>query len=170
MPASFHPLVSQNAKVLILGSMPGGRSLELQQYYAHPRNAFWYIMGEICGAEPELPYTERVAKLTAAGIALWDVLQHCEREGSLDSSIVRETETPNDFASFLAEYPHIRAILFNGQKAENSFRKLVQPRLVPVLLPKIVLKRLPSTSPTHSIKLAEKVQAWRAIEVFLSIQ
>lgn len=170
MPTSFPPIALQNASVLILGSMPGERSLELNQYYAKPGNSFWYIMGEICGAKLELLYPDRVAKLTAAGIALWDVLQHCEREGSLDSSIVHGTETPNDFAAFLVAHPHIRAIFFNGQKTENSFCKLVQTKLAPALLSEIVLRRLPSTSGAHSrMSKQEKVQAWRAIEAFLSI-
>ena len=166
MLTSFSPIVSVNARVLILGTMPGKRSLELQQYYAHSRNSFWYIMGEICGFAPDWPYVERVAKLTESGIALWDVLQHCERESSLDSDIVAETETPNDFVAFLAAYPHIQAIFFNGKKAEKAFRKRVLPMLPPLFLA-LPLTGLPSTSPANTrMTRDEKVRAWRVIQDF----
>ncbi len=170
MLTSFPPVALPDARVLILGSMPGERSLELHQYYGHPQNDFWRVLGEICGARPELPYAERLAKLTAAKIALWDVLQHCEREGSLDSAIVRATKAPNDFAAFLPACPLIRAIFFNGQEAESSFLKLVKPNLAPSLLSGITLARLPSTSPANRMARAEKLKAWRALEAFLPAQ
>ncbi len=170
MLTSFPPIALPDATVLILGSMPGERSLEIHQYYGHSQNDFWYVMGEICGARPELPYSERLAKLTAAKIALWDVLQHCEREGSLDSDIVRATKAPNDFSSFLPACPFIRAIFFNGQEAESSFLKLVKPNLASSLLSGIALKRLPSTSPANRMPRAEKLQAWRAVAAFLSVK
>ena len=84
---SFPPIVSPQSKLLILGSMPGEASLKAGQYYAHPRNAFWHIMGELFGAGPSLPYQERVATLQSIGVALWDSLQACIRPGSLDASI-----------------------------------------------------------------------------------
>ena len=93
---SFPPVVSRNSKVLILGSMPGEVSLKAEQYYAHPRNAFWPIMGELFGAGPSLPYQERLVALDNAGIALWDSLRACTRPGSLDSAI--RDEEANDFA------------------------------------------------------------------------
>src|SRR4029077_16189116 len=95
---SFPPIVSQQSKVLILGSMPGEASLKADQYYAHPRNAFWPIMGELFGAGPSLPYQERVALLQSTGVALWDSLQACVRPGSLDASITNEAA--NDFPGF----------------------------------------------------------------------
>ncbi|MBN2005731.1 MAG: DNA-deoxyinosine glycosylase [Anaerolineae bacterium] len=164
---SFPPIAFPDARVLILGSMPGQRSLALGQYYGHPQNDFWYVMGEVCGAGLDLPYADRTAKLAAAGIALWDVLQHCEREGSLDSDIVRATKVPNDLAALLPTCPLIRAIFFNGQEAESSFLKLVKPNLAPALLSGILLKRLPSTSPANRMARAEKLKAWRALEAFL---
>ena len=82
---SFPPIVNDAAHTLILGSMPGELSLQMSQYYAHPRNLFWPIMGELGGFDPTLPYPERIAHIQRVGFALWDVLQHCEREGSLDS-------------------------------------------------------------------------------------
>lgn len=81
----FNPITNQSAKILILGSMPGVKSLEANEYYAHPRNAFWPIMNAIFGFDAALPYTQRIAALKAANVALWDVLQQCERTGSLDS-------------------------------------------------------------------------------------
>jgi hypoxanthine-DNA glycosylase len=156
------PIVGQNPKVLILGSMPGERSLKLQQYYANPQNSFWFIMGEICGAKPELHYPERTTQLTKAGIALWDVLKHCEREGSLDNHILKHTEVPNDFNEFLQHYPRVEIICFNGQKAARYFEKLVMPMLVTDLREKIKLITLPSTSPANTtISRTEKFKAWK---------
>jgi len=96
---SFPPVATSEARVLILGSMPGIASLTAGQYYAHPRNAFWRIMGKLVGAGPENPYDERLRILKKGGIALWDVLDSCVRPGSLDANI--SNETPNDFAIFL---------------------------------------------------------------------
>lgn len=159
---SFSPIVSENATVLILGSMPGETSLRRQQYYAYPRNAFWYIMGHICGASMELSYEERVRRLQKAGIALWDVVQHCEREGSLDSNIDRATEVPNDFESFLNANPNIRCIFFNGQKAAKAFQRHVWSMLSANIRDRVSLATLPSTSPAHArLSKEEKLAQWR---------
>jgi len=141
--------------------MPGKESLRKQQYYTFPRNSFWYIMEQYCGASVNLDYDARINKLLDAGIALWDVLQHCEREGSLDSKIVSETEVPNDFEGLLIEYPNINHIFFNGKKAEKVFRKRVIPKLSDRNLERISLKTLPSTSPANtSMSRDEKVGQW----------
>lgn len=156
---SFPPISNEHATVLILGSMPGKKSLEANQYYAHPANAFWKIMGELTGAHPALPYAERLRALTAAHIALWDVLHSCEREGSLDSDI--EAEAANDFAGFFARHPRIRHVYFNGAKAEQSFRKFVLGKQA---LPPLEFYRLPSTSPAHAgMKYKEKLTKWENI-------
>lgn len=127
-----------------------------QQYYAHPANAFWKIMGALTGAHIELPYHERLELLQHAHIALWDVLQSCERPGSLDAHIT--AEHANDFSQFFSQHPHISHIYFNGAKAEQAFRKFVlnhQP------LPALQLQRLPSTSPAHAaMPYADKLSAW----------
>lgn len=157
----FPPVAGAGARVLILGSMPGKASLQADQYYAHPRNAFWRIMGDLLGAGPDLPYPERLEKLGAAGIALWDVIAACERESSLDADIVGATVLPNDFLAFLAVHRSIERIFFNGGAAEASFCRLVLPGLVG---PERQLLRLPSTSPAHAgMRYAEKLAAWSAI-------
>jgi TDG/mug DNA glycosylase family protein len=156
---SFAPVSNAQARILILGSMPGKESLKQNQYYAHPQNAFWKIMGELVGADPRLPYEERLHKLTAAHVALWDVLATCERESSLDTHI--RNEKANDFAAFFTRHPHIAHVFFNGAKAEQSFNKFV---LGKQKLPPLVYCRLPSTSPAHAgMRYAEKLQAWREI-------
>lgn len=154
----FPPVADEHATVLILGSMPGRRSLQMRQYYAHPHNAFWRIMSALTGAAPEQPYAQRLAALQAACIALWDVLHSCEREGSLDHRIAREQA--NDFATFCARHPRITRVFFNGSKAEQSFRKFVLGRQ---MLPPLSLQRLPSTSPAYAGKsYEEKLEVWRA--------
>ena len=158
------PIVSQQSKLLILGSMPGEASLKAGQYYAHPRNAFWHIMGELFGAGPSLPYQERVAILQSIGVALWDSLQACTRSGSLDVSI--KEEVPNDFPALLAKYPNITHVFFNGSKAERSFLRHNKPTLSE---DRHVFARLPSTSPAHAaMGLEAKVQAWSVVKKVLS--
>lgn len=155
----FAPIAGQDARVLILGSMPGQKSLRENQYYAHPHNRFWPFMGELVGATPDLPYPARCARLVAAGIALWDVLAHCERQGSLDSAIRDRTAQANDFETFLTLHPGIGTVLFNGAKAESSFQRRVVPTLA---RPDLKLRRLPSTSPANaSQRPADKLAAWR---------
>ena len=156
---SFPPVSSTNARVLILGSMPGKKSLQQEQYYAHPSNAFWKIMGELVGAHPQLPYPQRLDILKQSGIALWDVLASCERASSLDAHI--RNESANDFASFFAQHPRIKQVFFNGSKAEQCFRKFVLGKQV---LPALEYCRLPSTSPAHAgVRYADKLEAWGAI-------
>ena len=155
---SFPPVANTNATVLILGSMPGKESLRQNQYYAHPQNAFWKIMGDVIGANPGLPYDEQLNKLRSSRIALWDVLASCTRETSLDSHI--RQESANDFTSFFAQHPQIVRVFFNGSKAEQSFRKFVLNRQT---LPPLEFRRLPSTSPAHAgMRYTDKLQAWRA--------
>lgn len=156
---SFPPLENPDARVLILGSMPGIASLRAGQYYAHPQNAFWPIMGALVGADPSLPYEQRVHKLAAAGIALWDVLAACTRESSLDADIVKDSIVANDFASFFGRHPRVKSVLFNGSMAEQSFLRHVAPSLHGLQLR---LQRLPSTSPAHaSLTRQQKLAAWR---------
>jgi hypoxanthine-DNA glycosylase len=153
------PIADGQARVLILGSMPSPRSLAQQAYYAHPRNAFWPILAEICGFDSSLPYPERCAALRRHRIALWDVLQHCTREGAADSTIANETA--NDFAGFYAQHPAIRQVFFNGSAAEALYRRLLLPTLADRPL---VYQRLPSTSPAYAAMSREqKCRQWRAL-------
>jgi TDG/mug DNA glycosylase family protein len=161
---SFPPIVSERSKLVILGSMPGELSLKAGQYYAHPRNAFWRIMGELFGAGPSLPNQERVAILQSVGVALWDSLQACTRPGSLDASITEEVA--NDFAALFAKYPNITHVFFNGRKPETAFRRHALPALPE---DRHVLKRLPSTSSGYAaMRLETKVQAWCVVKKVLS--
>lgn len=161
---SFPPIESPSARVLVLGSMPGVASLEAGQYYAHPRNAFWPIMGELFGAGPELPYERRTERLAASGVAVWDVLRECRREGSLDTSIEAASEQPNDFAGFLTRCRQIERIYFNGQKAETAFRRHALPLLDNTTADRLTLARLPSTSPAHAGRsFAQKLAEWRRV-------
>lgn len=147
------------AHTLILGSMPGEASLQAGQYYAHPRNQFWPIMGALFGAHPSLPYEERLRALSRAGIALWDVLASCTRSGSLDTAIDLCSAQANDFATFLDAHPMIDRVCFNGSLAERRFRLDVMPRVR-----SLNTVRLPSTSPAHAaLSTAEKLDAWRQV-------
>jgi TDG/mug DNA glycosylase family protein len=158
---SLPPLAAAHARVLILGSMPGARSLAEQQYYAHPHNLFWPFMGELFGAGPALDYARRTERLRACGVAVWDVLRHCQREGSLDSRIQVKSEVANDFAAFFAAHPGLRAVFFNGRKAEASFRRHVAATPDRTALPCILL---PSTSPANaSQRPADRLRAWQQI-------
>lgn len=164
---SFPPLARADARVLILGSMPGAESLRRRQYYAHPHNQFWPIMGALFGATRELPYAERVGRLLDHRVAVWDVLRHCRRAGSLDSAIRRDSEAINDFARFFARHPAIRAVFFNGAKSENVFARAVRDGLGPRAR-ELRYARLPSTSPAHAgVPRGAKLRAWRRVAEIL---
>lgn len=158
---SFPPLADHHARVLILGSMPGIASLQAGQYYAHPRNAFWPIMARLLGFDVAIPYPEKVATLKSAGIALWDVLQSCQRSGSLDAAIEPASIVANDLPAFLQAHPGIERLYFNGATAETCFRRHVV-RTLPAGAPSG--QRLPSTSPAHAaLSFDQKLAAWRIV-------
>lgn len=159
MPA-FPPILGANPKILVLGSMPGQRSLDEQQYYAHPRNAFWPIMAELYQFELTTSYAERKQQLVKNHTAVWDVLHNCERPGSLDQNIVKESEQANDFATFFLRHPSIEIVGFNGQAARKIFNR--HCKSLYNKHPKIRWVDLPSTSPAHaSLSWLEKCKAWR---------
>ncbi len=158
---SFPPIEGADARILILGSMPGKASLEANQYYAHPRNLFWPIMGELIGAYPDLDYAERARVLIANDIALWDVLKSCHRPTSLDADIDKASMIANDFASFFASHTNIRRVFFNGATAEHCFRRHVLPE---INAGSLEFRRLPSTSPAHAaLSYQQKLESWRVI-------
>ena len=149
---SFPYSADEDARILVLGSMPGAESLRQQQYYAFKHNAFWRIMGEVYGFSPELPYPERLAELRRCGVALWDVLAACERPGSLDSDI--RGARPNDIPALVSKLPKLERILCNGGASRNFLRRF---------FPELAAEQLPSTSPAAArFTYAEKLAAWRA--------
>ncbi len=156
---SFKPIADVNAEILILGSMPGQESLAANQYYANRRNAFWKIMAQLLGFDPDSAYETRLHELKAARVALWDVLQSCTRVGSLDAKIDTGSITVNDFSGFFRTHDKIRAVFFNGAKAEATYRQYVLPTVNTVPLSYM---RLPSTSPAHaSLSYAQKLHTWQ---------
>jgi hypoxanthine-DNA glycosylase len=158
---SFPAVIGKNPRVLLLGSLPGEASLKLGQYYGHPQNKFWELLGAALDEDlRSLPYAKRLARLKARGVALWDVIEAAHRAGSLDSAI--RGETPNALGELIAQ-TRVRAVFFNGRKAEASFIRHVDPP------PKDVrLFLLPSSSPAHaSMPWPKKVAAWKKIADFL---
>ncbi|MEN2398782.1 DNA-deoxyinosine glycosylase [Flavobacterium sp. MC2016-06] len=153
---SFPPIASDKARILILGTMPGTKSLELNQYYGHNQNNFWKFMFAILKEDFSSDYEARKALVLKNQIAIWDVLQFCERVGSLDSAI--KNEIANDFEHFLDLHPNIETILFNGQKAAAFFNKYVH------LKKEYQLITLPSTSPANAgITYQSKLDQWSII-------
>ena len=154
---SFEPSIDNNSKILILGSMPGVKSLYEQQYYAHPQNRFWRVMSVICN-EPKLyefDYDLKLKTLLNNNIALWDTIKSCTREGSLDSDI--QNETPNDIKSLLKKYPNIKTICLNGNKSYSAFKKYFLN-----LLEKYNCFKMPSTSPANARYSLDKLkEEWR---------
>jgi TDG/mug DNA glycosylase family protein len=150
------PSIDSDCRTLVLGSMPGVRSLQEQQYYAHPRNRFWPLMASIFEESVPVTYEGRLAMLLRNHVALWDTIGRCEREGSLDSAI-REEE-PNDIAALLGSYPGICQILCNGGKAYAAFRRYNKELLGRSGL---IIRAMPSTSPANARCSMEQLQvAW----------
>ena len=153
----FKPIVPQDPKVIILGTMPSVVSIQKAFYYAHPRNAFWPIMQHLLG-QTFIAETEKVTALKQAGIFLWDVLQACERQGSLDSAI--KQAKANDFETVFTRYSNLKTVVFNGQAAEKLFKQQVLKKQT---LPNdLTYLTLPSTSPANArLSLSDKVLLWQ---------
>ena len=151
---AFPPVAPPGARVLILGSMPSVESLNQGFYYAHPRNAFWHILADVYGEPLPVDIPGKVALLTRHDIALWDVLQSCERQGSLDSAI--RQPTPNDFRSLFLRCSGIRQIRFNGGTAERLFMKWGRP-----FTEGRDCCRVPSSSPADTISYERRLAQWR---------
>lgn len=160
---SFAPLVEENSKILILGSMPGRKSLAMQEYYAHPQNRFWKLLAQLLGEEPPQSYAAKTAMLARHHIALWDTLAYCEREGSLDSDI--KNEQPNDILKLLAEKKNILAIFCNGGKAAAAFKKYFAKKLPA----NVQVFYLHSTSPANArMRLDDLLVEWQVILQYLA--
>ncbi len=154
----FPPIARDDARVLILGSLPGQRSIAAQQYYAHPQNAFWRIMKELFAIEGD--YATRCNQLIDRRIALWDVLMSSVRPGSMDADISLSSAVSNDFAEFFADHREISLIAFNGKKAEQLFARLVDGEGIAQGIARV---GLPSTSPAYaSLSFSGKLGAWRS--------
>ena len=159
----FPPVARRDARVLILGSMPSEASLAQDFYYAHPANAFWWLLAGVLDCAVPIDVAAKRRLLIGHRIALWDVVHRCRRRGSLDAAIERGSVRPNDFAAFLARHRRIACVAFNGGTAEALFRRHVLPRLAAALPGRrLRLLRLPSTSPAHAgLPPARKCAAWR---------
>lgn len=160
---SFAPVADKNARILILGSMPGVKSLDQTRYYAHPQNSFWRIIEALFSSHSNLEYERRLQLLLDNNIALWDVLHRCTRKGSLDSSIKNRSVVVNDFDELYKRCPNIKAVYFNGTRAEQDYKRQVLPTLDEDLAA-IEYHRLPSTSPAMaSLQPEQKLERWRVI-------
>jgi len=164
MPA-FDPILGVKTRVLILGSMPSQLSLTYRQYYAHPRNTFWWIMSQLYGFDVSDDYQTRCQAIKASGVGIWDVLHDCVRPGSLDSDIDRESEVSNDFIALFDAHSSIKRLIFNGAASLAIFKRHNR-----MLLQQLVEQRsdfkwacCPSTSPAHAaMSKHDKLIAWRS--------
>ena len=157
---SFPPIIDESSEILILGSIPGQKSLEKQEYYAHPQNKFWRIIFELFNEIFTTDYTKKIQILEKHHIALWDVIDTCERKGSLDSEI--RNEEANKIEDLLHNYPNIKAIFCNGQKSYKNLQKILSKDFhLPIIA-------MPSTSPAHaSLTYEEKLKSWKIILKYL---
>lgn len=153
MKRSFAPLINENCRILVLGSLPGAESLRVQQYYAYKYNHFWKIIFEIFNGGGELAdYDARRRLLLDAGLALWDVAESAERDGSLDSRIKKLK--PNDIPALLERYANVRFLIFNGGFAFSTYKKCFGEPALPY-------EKVLSTSPACAGRFNEKLEQWR---------
>lgn len=157
--SSFPPIIDDYSEIIILGSIPGVKSLEKQQYYGHPQNKFWKIIFELLDEEFTEDYDQRIQMLKKHHIALWDVIDSCERKGSLDSEI--KNEEANRIEELLEDHSNIRAIFCNGGKSYKNAQKILGKNYkIPVFL-------LPSTSPLHTVSFEKKLEEWKKVKQYL---
>ncbi|MEI7487340.1 MAG: DNA-deoxyinosine glycosylase [Chryseobacterium sp.] len=148
--SSFPPFIDNQSEILILGSIPGVKSLEKQQYYAHPQNKFWKIIFELLNEKFTEDYSERLNIVKKHHIAIWDVIDSCERKGSLDSEI--KNEEANQIGELLEQYPNVQAIFCNGGKSYKNLQKILGKNY------KLPIYLLPSTSPLHTVSFEKKLE------------
>ena len=157
---SFAPVVDAGTRLLVLGSLPGERSLAAARYYAHPQNQFWRLIGGVIGQDiAALPYEDRLTALLGAGIGLWDVVASATRTGSLDTAI--RDHQANDLATLIASLPALQALAFNGATSARIGRKAIGDT-------PLALIDLPSSSPAYTLPFAEKQVRWRQLAAFIT--
>ena len=153
---SFRPYINSQTKILILGTMPGIVSLEKQEYYAHKRNHFWRIMHSLLDSLPIAEiFEEKIQLLQANKIGLWDVLENCERKGSLDIHI--KNQKVNDFETLFMEFPAINTVIFNGKESHKYFLKKFGQ------IKGITYYVMPSTSPANTMTFENKLKLWSTV-------
>ena len=161
---AFDPVVDARTRLLILGSLPGDASLKAAQYYAHPQNGFWRLIGGVVGVElAALPYRDRLEALNASGVGLWDVIASAERPGSLDAAI-RSTEAA-DLRGLTAGLPDLRAVAFNGGASAKLGRRILSS--AHDRGQRLDLIDLPSSSAAHARPLSEKAASWSILQRYL---
>ena len=159
--AHFPPIAGAQTRLLILGSLPGDASLKAAQYYAHPRNVFWPLIGGVVGEDlPALPYAERLDRLLAHGVGLWDVVASAERSGSLDTAIRQPVHA--DLPGLVRDLPNLRAVAFNGGTAARLGRHVLGDQ------PGLALLDLPSSSPAFTQPLGWKAERWAILRSHLT--
>jgi double-stranded uracil-DNA glycosylase len=159
---SMAPVGATDARLLILGSLPGEASLAAQRYYAHPTNQFWRLLGSAIGEDlAGLEYTSRLERLAARHIALWDVVAEAQRRGSLDGAI--RAATPNELAAYVASHPRLEAVAFNGKTAGAIGRRALIDRAG------VAFIDLPSSSAALTRPFAEKAQIWARLRDFIGV-
>ena len=160
---SFAPIADEDSRILILGSMPGIKSLEQQEYYAHPQNRFWRLLALLLDEAAPQDYAAKQALLYKHHVALWDTLGYCERDGSLDSNI--KNEAPNAVVELAGELPHLQAVVCNGGKAGAAFKKYFAKKMPE----RVQIFYLPSTSPANArLRLEDLAEQWQVILQFLA--
>ena len=155
------PVLPEGLRILILGSLPGDKSLYEQQYYAHPRNLFWPVMARLLNFPVDSDYRSRLDFLTQAGIGLWDVIEKANRHGSLDSAIAGNSIKINSLTELITVSSQLELVVLNGRKAENLFMTKIWPWLTATKQQSLKVSGLPSTSPANaSIPRETKIQVW----------
>ena len=155
---SLAPIIDAQSRIIVLGTMPSAESLRKTEYYANPHNQFWRVLYAVFNTEPDYSYNKKMQFLRRRRISVWDVVDICEREGSLDHNITNETA--NDFQSLFKQYKNLKLVAFNGVRAESLFRKHLGfdlPHAVKCI-------RLPSTSQAHTVPFSEKVKKWEILK------
>lgn len=158
----FDPVVDHRTRLLVLGSLPGDKSLAVQEYYGNPQNKFWALMSEVIDFDlVPLAYNARLEALLAHGVGLWDVVAEAHRKGSLDIHIKERND--NDLLGLLARLPNIKAIAFNGGTAGRLGLKVLGDAAAGYHI-----AELPSSSPAHTLRYADKARQWQALRAVLA--